>query len=208
MNLTVREAATILRRSERAVRAALATGRIAGHKKGGVWRIPSHTLPMDDAARRALDEKANEIRSAVESALPSQAGLPRSRRRRESIVDLEVFVVVRNLLQTVRQSAASDDRGPTDPTQSVEAALLPALEHIADGHAQFDLDDKRAAYVFARQAVAFAAARMLSSPIWNGSGPLPSPLVEWLEVIEVEILPRLGGLLRWTESARSDRKRP
>ena len=49
MDLTVREAATLLGCSSRSVRARLARGSLLGQKRGGYWKIPRDRLPLIDA---------------------------------------------------------------------------------------------------------------------------------------------------------------
>ena len=72
MLLTPREAATALGCSERTVRARLQSGRLRGFKKGGRWRVHRKDLPLSEDQRRALQARANTIRSTVEAALPSR----------------------------------------------------------------------------------------------------------------------------------------
>jgi excisionase family DNA binding protein len=82
MELTIREAATLLGRSERAVRAQVARKALPAVKRGGRWMTPRHALPLTDAQRQAVREKADDVRAAVESAV---------RKHLSSAEDLEPF---------------------------------------------------------------------------------------------------------------------
>ncbi len=70
MTLTVREAATLTGRSERTIRAQLKRGALKGVKRAGHWLLPRSALPLDAGRRRALARKADDLRDAVETALP------------------------------------------------------------------------------------------------------------------------------------------
>ncbi len=79
MNLTVREAAVLLGRSPRTVRAQVARGVLPGRKVGGRWRLKRETLPLTEAQRRQLRRKAEAVRRAVDQALPEAASRRRGR---------------------------------------------------------------------------------------------------------------------------------
>ena len=51
MELTVREAAALMGRSARPVRAQVARGELPGVKRGGRWLIPRKALPLTEAQR-------------------------------------------------------------------------------------------------------------------------------------------------------------
>lgn len=193
MELSVTEAATWLSRSSRSVRASLKAGRLPGFKRGGRWVVPSQSLPLDETARRALHAKADHIRDAVESVLPSRGEVDR-RRRRDSLADLKIMRAVHGLLDAAR--SADDTRGRDELVD----ALGRAARCIARGHYDFDLDDKRDAFLAARRAVADAASALVIAPGRAPGGPLPDPAAVWLATIEGEILPLIGGWLRWIES--------
>ena len=58
MELTITEAATLLGRSPRTVRAQVARGELPGFKRGGQWVIRREALPLSEAQRAALQQKA------------------------------------------------------------------------------------------------------------------------------------------------------
>jgi excisionase family DNA binding protein len=101
MKLSIREAATLLGRSPRTLRAQLARGEIPGVKKGGRWTLDRRDLPLTESQRRALQGKADSLREAVEDALPSRVA-DRAGKRAKSLADLEVFRLVATLLGEVR----------------------------------------------------------------------------------------------------------
>ena len=72
MELSVREAATLMGRSPRTVRAQLARGELPGVKRGGRWRVQRRHLPLTEDQRRALQTKADGIRQLVDDALPGR----------------------------------------------------------------------------------------------------------------------------------------
>ncbi len=74
MLLNLKGAATILGVPERTLRARLARGEIKARKQSGRWRIDRWDLPLDEAARRALTDKAEGMRATFEAALPDQVG--------------------------------------------------------------------------------------------------------------------------------------
>ena len=53
MELSITEAATLLGRSARTVRAQVARGELPGFKRGGQWVIRKEALPLSEAQRRA-----------------------------------------------------------------------------------------------------------------------------------------------------------
>lgn len=72
MELNVREAATLMGRSPRTVRAQLARGDLPGVKRQGQWRLQRRHLPLTEDQRRALQARAEGIRQLVEEALPGR----------------------------------------------------------------------------------------------------------------------------------------
>jgi excisionase family DNA binding protein len=101
MELSVREAATLMGRSPRTVRAQVARGELPGIKKNGQWRIRRRHLPLTEAQHLALQEKAQNVRDAVESVLPSRIAR-HSSDRTKSIIDLEAFRSGASVLRSLR----------------------------------------------------------------------------------------------------------
>lgn len=65
MELTLKEAATILGLTERAVRARITRGSLPGHKRGGRWVIRRADLDLDPDQRRRLRDVSDTIRATV-----------------------------------------------------------------------------------------------------------------------------------------------
>lgn len=193
MLLSVAEAATVLGCSERAVRARLARGDLPGVKRQGRWHVRRADLPLDGQQRRALQERAEAVRAAVEAALPSRTATTRAQRA-VSVADLEPFRAGHTVLAAMRAHAVAG--GPAVPgagcaAAEVEAALLA----IAEGHHQFAPAVKLEALTRARAALGRAVGALLAA----ADGPPESPALDWVVALEAEVMPRLAGFIRWTE---------
>ncbi|MCB9765616.1 MAG: helix-turn-helix domain-containing protein [Alphaproteobacteria bacterium] len=187
MDLTLREAATLLGRSPRTLRGQLARGDVPGRKKGGRWLIPSDTLPLTEPQRRALQAKADEVRELVEDALPSRT----ARRRKEglrSVVDLEAFRVGRPVLRALQAA----DRPALVPAA---AELERCLVILAEGCHLFHREPKLAALNEARSHLGRAIGHLALA----AEDPTAEPEATWLSTLEREALPALSGLVRWAE---------
>ena len=121
MDLTVREAATLLGCSARSVRARLVRGSLPGQKKGSTWTIPRDRLPLTELQRRKLQRKADAVRRAVEDVLPPFPSIDLGILRRllaRRLRDREFLGVVDRILEG---AAGMYDR---EPVRS-EARLAP-----------------------------------------------------------------------------------
>lgn len=194
MDLTPREAATLLGRSERTVRQWLQSGRLAGRRVGSRWLVPRHALPLTPAQRGELMRRADDLRGAVEAALPSRLG-DGSRRSHRSLVDDDLFVA----LQAARGRATA-----LDLSAEGSAALRTAAHQIGAARYHFAADQKRAALEAARGALGVCLAEVL----WGAPAPLPAEHAAFIIEIEDEVLRRLAGRLRWVESLEASRGTP
>lgn len=185
MELSLREAATLLGRSPRTLRGQLARGDIPGKKKGNRWVVPSDSLPLTEPQRRALQAKADEVRELVEQALPSRVARTRGKGGL-SVADLDAF---RHTLPVYVAVRARPDLAAC--ADELEQALL----ELAEGCHHFHPEPKTQAFVAARAHLGRAVGRLLMS----GPTPLPELESEWLAALEGEALPALSGLLRWVE---------
>ncbi|MCK6504091.1 helix-turn-helix domain-containing protein [Myxococcota bacterium] len=116
MELTVREAATLLGRSPRAVRAQAARGELPAVKRGRQWLIVSEGVPLTPTQRRAVQARADSVRAVVEAALPGRDARSTGDRYR-GLGDLEAFVLVRDAARGARALGAA-----------LPAELVPELE--------------------------------------------------------------------------------
>ena len=74
MELTVRDAARILGKSERQVRYLIQTGRLSANKRDGQWKISRDDLPRSKGQQRAerhKAERASDVAAAESSVEPS-----------------------------------------------------------------------------------------------------------------------------------------
>jgi len=193
MELSVREAATLLGQSPRTLRARLARGDLAGRKLGGRWRIDRRELPLTEAQRRALETRAEELRRTVEAALPTSLRRSAERKHRR-IEDLDAFRLAHGLLLQLRDGAPEPAVSPARrrAARYVEAALLALAECVH----RYDAESKLAAVRVARSRLARAAGVLLV----EADVPPAEPVAGWVQTMETEVLPAVAGLARWAES--------
>lgn len=192
MDLTTREAATLLGISERAVRGRLRKGGLPGVKRGNQWCIPRDRLPLDETQRRALQTKADEARAALEAALPSRVA-GRSGKRSNSVADLDPFRIGGQVLAEMERQLAEGDATPG--VRAGAHALRSALLVMCEGHHEYERSAKLDALRRSRGRLSRCVGHLLLPP----GDPLADPLHRWIQAIETEVLPRIGGLLRWVE---------
>lgn len=187
MDLTIREAAALLGRSPRAVRAQVARGELPGTRRGRAWILDSQKLPLTAEQHREFQPRAARVREMVDSALPSRAASTRDRKR-HSAADLRPFQMGLAVLAEIRAS--------TDPViRAVEPGLEIALLRLGEGAHAWPAHAKGRAFTAARRAFSRCAARLLLCPDHEVARRLADKL-------ENDVLPTLSGLLRWTERVR------
>lgn len=199
MELSVREAASILGRSPRTIRAQLCRGDLPGRKRDGRWVVPRESLPLTEAQRRVLQERADDLRRTLDEALPSRLAATRGRRGR-SIADVDAFRRGVALLEAMRREGEGLLSGAL--MCDVPAHLERALLSLAEAVSQYDPRLKLAALNASRAEIARALARLFL----HGGIPPKEPMWGWASIIESEILPAVAGLARWAE--RLERRRP
>jgi excisionase family DNA binding protein len=192
MELSVREAALFLERSPRTVRAQLARGELPGVKRGGRWRIDRRHLPLTEAQRRGLQQKADSLRQTMEAALPSRLATTAGQRSR-SIADLAAFRAGAKLLAELRQ-AGTEALAP-ELRKRLQVMVEEALLALAEAGLHYDRDQKLAAVHRCRAGLARAAALLLLA---TDLEPEP-PVLGWVTTIETEIVPAVAGFARWAE---------
>jgi len=199
MELSVREAATLMGCSPRTVRAQLARGELPGKKRNGRWRVDRRNLPLTEAQHRVLQEKAQAVRDAVEAALPSRTAR-RAGDRGRSVYDLDAFRAGAEVLRSLR--AAGDDDLPEATRRRAEAAIEAALLALSEAVVQFERDLKLAAIRRSRARLARALGLLL---IEMGEPPR-EPVLGWVQQLEGEVVPALGGFARWVDRLRGGRR--
>jgi excisionase family DNA binding protein len=195
MDLTIRQAAPLLGRSARAVRARIARGELAARKEGRTWKIPLDSLPLTNVQRDNLLRRADEARDAVGAVLPSRLGDNRERKRR-SVLDLAPFAAG---VRLVRELGAAPQDAHPDLLRAI-ALLRAALMALATASFEFQPVRRANALGRARVLMGRVVGLLLSSP--QAVSPAAAG---WCACIEQEIVPPIGGLLRWLEGSRRSR---
>jgi hypothetical protein len=134
MLLSLREAALLLGRSPRTLRAQVARGEVKGVKQNNRWMIARAALPMSDSRLAEVQRRAEQVRAEVEAALPSRTGA----RKPRSIEDFAPFRVVREVLASL------------PPGSPAAPALRRAALALAAGVHRYRGPDKHAALAAAR----------------------------------------------------------
>ena len=196
MELSVREAAQLTGRSPRTLRAQLARGEVPGVKRHGRWVLERRHLPLTEAQRRRLSQRADDIRRKVEDVLPSRAAGRRGDRAR-SLADLDAF----RLTLDLHNGLKADDHLPPELRDRLTALTGDALVALAEAFHEYHRDAKRLSVQRARSALAHLAAVLL---IEHGRPP-PEPAVAWFRRAEQEVLPAEAGLARFIDRLRKRR---
>ena len=192
MELSVREAATLLECSPRTLRARLARGDLPGKKRGGRWKVHRRDLPLTETQRRRLQGKAERVRGAVEDVLPSRLASSSGERRR-SLVDLDAFRFGAALLRKIQAANAEPLEGTR--RERAVAHLEEALLAISEAAQCFNRSAKLDAIERGRSGFARALALLLL----DAEPPLDDPLHGWVQSLETEVLPSVAGFARWAE---------
>ena len=192
MELSVREAATLLGVSPRTVRARIARGDLLAVRDGATWRLDDRDLPLSATDRRRLQARADAVRRTVDAALPSRAARGR-RDRGRSVADLDAFRLAMTVWQQLR---GAPERVADDSLRLAAMAHLAAgLDALAEALHHFARPHKLHALDVARTSFARAVAVLL-----RAAGDLAgSPLLEPIATLEAEVLPAVAGLARWAE---------
>lgn len=198
MELSVRQAATLMGRSPRTVRAQVARGELPGVKKNGQWKIERRHLPLTEAQHHALQQKAQAIRDTVETALPSRVAA-HAADRTKSLLDLDAFRAGVSVLRHLR--ASSESTLSDDTRRRVGERIEGALLVLSEAVLQFDRQVKLEALHRSRARVAHAIAFLLI----DSQMPPPEPVLGWVRKLENEVAAGIGGLARWVDRLRGKR---
>ncbi|MEM9291022.1 MAG: helix-turn-helix domain-containing protein [Acidobacteriota bacterium] len=195
MELSVREAATLMGRSQRTVRAQLARGELPGVKRNGRWRIQRRHLPLTEAQRQALQAKADDVRATVENALPPREAR-RAGDRTRSIADLDAFRLGAEVLTSLR--AAGPEDLSTELRERTCRTLEGSLLSLAEASLHFDRRAKQEALGRCRSQLAHTVGLLLL----DTSG---EPAAGWIQSLEEGMAPAVAGFARWID--RLERKK-
>lgn len=196
MELSVREAATLMGRSPRTVRAQLARGDLPGIKRGGHWRVERRHLPLTEAQRQALEAKADSIRQVVENALPSRSAT-RTGERSRSVADLDAFRRGAEVLAALRAAEPGQIDEPT--RRRADAALEASLLALSESALHFEHQAKREALDRCRSELARALALLLLLS-------RDEPVASWIRQLEAGMAPAVAGFGRWIDGLRRKRR--
>lgn len=105
MDVSLREAAALLGRSPRAVRAKVARGELRARKVGKKWSFSSHDLPLTEPQRQALTQRLEIAARALAAVAPPNLATTRNPDRRRSVRDLAAFTTLRTLTRSIRDRA-------------------------------------------------------------------------------------------------------
>ncbi len=180
MNLSIKQAADRLGKTERQIRYLIQTDRLPARKEGGRWQIAAGDLPLSDGQQRAQVRKQAALRTAVETALE----LPERGRRRYSVQDLKAFQISRPVYDRCVEQLGQD--------HPASLAVRQVLDHLTRGCHRYESADKAAAYRQARDAASLAVTELLLSDDPGDAAALAG-------VIEQELMAALAGLLRRLE---------
>ena len=195
MELSIREAAAILGRSQRTLRSQVARGEIPGVKRGRSWFIKREHLPLTESQRAALQSRAGDVREAVEAQLPSRMATWAGDRKRR-LADLDAF----RLAASVHAELTTE----ADPASAAAAVLLhDALLHLAEADFVYERATKLTAVDRARSGVGRAAATLLLA------GPIPpgDPVHHRVLALEDHVMPSLAAFARQVARLPGRRRR-
>ncbi len=180
MELTLREAAVRLGKSERQVRYLIAQSRLPAKKKGKRWLIDDRHLPQAPQQAQVATRRRQRLERKVDQALASPTSDAGSG---YSVQQLRAFQCAAPIY---RRSV--DHLGADHP---VVDYLGEALMSLTVGCHRFARSDKSAAYHEARDLTARAVCLLLLSEDPDG--------VHIAQALERELMPAFSGLLRRSE---------
>ena len=175
MNLSIREAATLLKRSERTLRDQVKRGVIRARKVNNKWVIREADLPLSEDRRLARRAQADAVRGAVEKAL-------HRRNPPMTIEDMEAFRAGRAVYF-----------GVVDSRPDVAEVLREGLAQLGIGQHQFEPGTKLAAFRRARAQFARAAAWLRLLPPEDDAARADA------DTLEADVMPRIGGIMHAIE---------
>ena len=196
MKLSVKEAATIMGCRPRTLRSQLARGDLPGVKRAGHWTIELRHLPLTEAQRASLDDKADDVRMTVESALRTRKARLSGTRSR-SVADLDAFRLGAEVLRALRDA---DSEQLTEATrQQAHDSLEKSLLALTEVSLHFDRRTKREALGRCRSQLAQALGLLLLADSTEA-------VSEWIRQLEDGMVPAVVGLARWIDRLRENRR--
>ena len=179
MDLSLKEAARMLDKSQRQLRYMIHNGELPAKKVRERWRIKREDLPLTDGQARAHERKLSQVSRMVDSVLQS----PSKKKKHYSVLDLKVFQVGKNLFRHVIEGLTED--------HAAGQALRESLVLIGNGCHAYDVRQKQSAYLRAREMASRAVVLLFLDE--NKS------TTAMAQTLETEYLAALAGLIRRTE---------
>ena len=177
--LTLPEAASLLKKSERQIRYLIQQGKLPAIKKGSRWWVPFDAIQNRPEKIQQNAAKLEHLEAVVRDTLHlEKTGTPAWSIRKMRAVDSACRIY----------KALAESCGPESPPT---LAAVESLRHLVRGGHAFRKTDKARSYHDARSAACDALAWSLLRP--RGEAHAAAHL------IEAELLPALAGLLRHTE---------
>ncbi len=186
MDVSLQEAATLLGKSTRTLRLWIRAGRLPAKKLGGRWVISKGAVPLSDQQAADLRSRADRVLTAVEEALPPDLSGKRGEKRK-TLMDVVAFR---------RGLACAQSLPKSSRLSGVRSRFEQGLLAVARAHAAWAPSEKIGELREARACFAEGQALLL---IETGESP-PKETVGLLQKLEEEVIPTLGGMIRWAES--------
>ncbi|MEM7253287.1 MAG: helix-turn-helix domain-containing protein [Pseudomonadota bacterium] len=180
MKLSLTETSDVLGKSERQIRYMIRAEQLPATKVGGRWEIDSADLPLTDAQRAKLAERAHTVTSAMTDALESVAKATTGGKARPfSVTDFQAFQIGRSVYHDVVDALGPDSLSAQH--------LYAALAGLTRGCHAYRPADKAAHFSRAREATADSVTALLV----NDHAQATSLATR----IEQEVIPKLSALL-------------
>jgi hypothetical protein len=198
VELSIREAAAVLGKSERMVRHLASTGRIAARRDGKRWFIDGDKLgAVADAQRDQVEVVRERVNRTLDRAAPAPSGTA-EKRAFYSARDLDAHRSAAAAIVAVTKLGAAhpEARAALDAPTSALRAFLRAL---TDGCHQFHPQSKIDRFIRARSLLAEAIADLVCFNLLQAEPDVTS-LVDGLER---DTLGAMRGLLRRAEKRRA-----
>lgn len=192
MDLSIREVATVLGKSERQVRYLVRQGSLPARKEANRWRIASEDLPIDDSRRETLRQRLDAARGEIESALDpvakalAEAGDDKGEaNERYSVRRLSAFETGREIYRDLLGASVAEP---------ARTALFETLVQLTQGCHAFHSEEKAEHFRSARRHAASAIAHLFLAADEGGE--------PFGERLEQELIPKISGLVASQEKGR------
>lgn len=180
MELSIKEAASILGKTRRQVAYMIEQGELPAKKNGGRWVIERNHLNVDEQRHQQVSQQQAQFKAVIEEAL-----VPGN--QRYTLRDLKAVQLAMPIYRQLVGRGAGWEKAA--------AHMRECLNQLAVGCHRYDRQEKTLAYRAARDAASLTAIELLLHPGADPSEPL-------IDAIEQELMPAFAGLLRRSERAR------